>query len=164
MHSWDVRARVSTARSQGEWVLVGWGRYRYPSSLSWCAVFFGVARCRWVIVRFYSSLLGPHRVVFRRFPSPLGYRSALPTVVGSSLGRIDHGLGGGREREQRRKRTMILVVVRFRDVPPGHPTLWVPPNVPPRPNPLSSDSEPPTSLWKGEGRVWLWFVLACWGR
>jgi len=35
----------------------------------------------------------------------------------------------------------------FRDAPPGPPTSWVPPNPP------SSDDEPPTSLWRGEGRA-----------
>jgi hypothetical protein len=48
---------------------------------------------------------------------------------------------------------MTYVMAHFRDTPPGPPTSWVPPGVPCSPNPLSSDDEPPTSLWRGEGRA-----------
>ena len=46
---------------------------------------------------------------------------------------------------------MTYVVARFRDAPPGPPTSWVPPGVPDSQNLPSSDDEPPTSLWRGEG-------------
>jgi len=36
-----------------------------------------------------------------------------------------------------------------------------PPRLPPSPDPLSSEAKPPTSLWKGEGR--LGCILACEG-
>ena len=41
----------------------------------------------------------------------------------------------------------------FHDAPPGHPTSWFPPGVACSPNPPSSDDEPPTSLWRGEGQA-----------
>jgi hypothetical protein len=50
----------------------------------------------------------------------------------------------------------------FRDAPDGSPTSWVSPCVSPSPNSLSSENEPPTSLWKGEGLVRLDFVRPCW--
>ena len=43
-------------------------------------------------------------------------------------------------------------MVRFRDIPPGPPTSWVPPRVLRSPNAPSSNDEPPTSLGKGRGR------------
>ena len=46
---------------------------------------------------------------------------------------------------------MTKVVVRFRDIPPGPPTSWVPPRVLRSPNAPSSNDEPPTSLGKGRG-------------
>jgi len=42
----------------------------------------------------------------------------------------------------------------FRDTPHGPPTSWVPPYVSVSPNPPSNNNKPPTSLWKGEGRLW----------
>ena len=56
---------------------------------------------------------------------------------------------------------MTQVVVRFRDVLAGPPTSWVPPGVSPSLNPSSSKNKPPTSLWRGEGRVRLGCVRAC---
>jgi hypothetical protein len=47
---------------------------------------------------------------------------------------------------------MTYVVAHFRDAPPGPPTAF-PPCVPRSPNPPSSDDEPPTSLWRGEGQA-----------
>jgi hypothetical protein len=38
----------------------------------------------------------------------------------------------------------------------------VPPRVPPSSISRSRELEPPTSLWKGEGLVWLDFVHLCW--
>jgi hypothetical protein len=48
---------------------------------------------------------------------------------------------------------MTYVVARFCDAPPEPPTSWVPLGVPRSPKLLSSDDEPPTSLWRGEGRA-----------
>ena len=48
---------------------------------------------------------------------------------------------------------MTYVMAHFHDAPPGPPTSWVPPGVPHSPNPLSSDDEPPTSLWREEGQA-----------
>jgi len=39
------------------------------------------------------------------------------------------------------------------DAPNGPPIPWVPPRIPPSPIPPSSELEPPTSLWTGEGRM-----------
>ena len=52
------------------------------------------------------------------------------------------------------KRTTTKGAVRFRDILVGPPTSWVPPWCfsPPQ-IPSSSDKEPPTSLWKGEGQL-----------
>jgi hypothetical protein len=44
-------------------------------------------------------------------------------------------------------------VVHFQDALHGPPTSWVPPRVSPSPIPPSNDNKPPTSLWKGEGRL-----------
>ena len=52
-----------------------------------------------------------------------------------------------------RKRTTTFIMVRFHDALHGPPTPWVPPYVSPFPIPPSSELEPPTSLWKGEGRM-----------
>ena len=70
-------------------------------------------------------------------------------------------VSGGLTKEGWEKRTMTQVVVRFRDVLAGPPTSWVPPGVSPSLNPSSSKNEPPTSLWRGEGRVRLGCVRAC---
>jgi len=49
---------------------------------------------------------------------------------------------------------MTHVVACFCNAPPRPPTSWVPPGrVPRSPNPLWSDDEPPTSLWRGEGQA-----------
>ena len=48
---------------------------------------------------------------------------------------------------------MTYVMARFCDAPPELRTPWVPFGVPCSPNPPSSDDEPPTFLWRGEGRV-----------
>ena len=61
-------------------------------------------------------------------------------IVGVSQGEMD-----------RRKRTTIFIVVRFKDAAAGPPTSWVPPGVYPSPNTASSEIESPTSLWKGRG-------------
>jgi len=48
---------------------------------------------------------------------------------------------------------MTYVMARFRDAPRGPLTSWSPPGVSRSPNPLLSDDELPTSLWRGEGRA-----------
>jgi len=55
--------------------------------------------------------------------------------------------------EEKGKRTTTFIVVRRQDALDGPPNAWVPPRVSPYPIPSSSKNEPPTSLWKGEGRV-----------
>ena len=50
----------------------------------------------------------------------------------------------------------------FRDVLAGIHTSRVPAGGSPSPNPSSSKNEPPTSLWKGEGRMRLGCVCASW--
>ena len=79
------------------------------------------------------------------------------------VGRGVRNLEGGEQ--ERRKRTTMKVVVRFRDVLRGPPTSWVPPCGSPFPNRPSNVNQPPTSLWKGEGRLWqrsILRILGCW--
>jgi hypothetical protein len=57
----------------------------------------------------------------------------------------------GRRNEENEPRHSSWFV--FHDVLYGPPTPWVPPCVSPSPIPPSSELEPPTSLWKGEGRM-----------
>ena len=46
---------------------------------------------------------------------------------------------------------MTYVMAHFCDAPPESPTSWVPPGVLHSQKLPSSDDEPPTSLWRGEG-------------
>jgi len=55
--------------------------------------------------------------------------------------------------EGMKKRTTPFIVVRLSDILHGPPIAWVPPGVSPSLIPPSSELEPPTSLWKGEGRM-----------
>ena len=63
-------------------------------------------------------------------------------------------LVAGKERKKWRKQATTFVVTHFLDAPLGPPTFWVPPRVSLPLTPLFT----PTSLWRGEG--WMW--LACW--
>ena len=63
-----------------------------------------------------------------------------------------------------RKQTTMFIVVHFRDALCGPPIPCVPPCVSPSSIPLLNELEPPTSLWKGEGRMqWGWHFQVRWG-
>ena len=51
------------------------------------------------------------------------------------------------------KWVVTYVVAHFCDAPPGSPTSWVPPGVLHSQKLPSSNDEPPTSLWRGEGQA-----------
>jgi len=73
--------------------------------------------------------------------------------------------GGGGETRERQKRTMTFIVVHFRDsLVAGPPTSWVSPCASSSPNPLLGENELPTSLWKGEGLVQLYFCVSALAR
>src|SRR6266567_9409230 len=102
-------------------------------------------RRRWavrVLVAPFVSLGDPRRV------------PGLPRRVG--VGRSGRQWGGGKK--EGRKRATTKVMARFRDAPAGPPISWVPPCVSP-PYPLVERDctrlHRPTSLWGGEGRVWV---------
>jgi len=72
------------------------------------------------------------------------------------VGGLNVGWRGGqldRTNEGMKKTNTIFIVVRFCDAQDGPPIPWVPPRALPSPIPPSRELEPPTSLWKGEGRV-----------
>jgi hypothetical protein len=83
---------------------------------------------------------------------------ALHREVGATLRRWTVVMYGNSQRceGQRgmKKTNYDEIVVRCRNVRVGPPTFWVLPCVSPSHIPPSSDNKPPTSLWKGEGRMW----------
>ena len=76
------------------------------------------------------------------------------------MGLVSLGMGWGLgEKVMKEKRAMTFVVARFRDALDGPPIPWVPPCVSPPQFPSRVNMCPPTSLWRGEGRVRLSSVL-----
>jgi len=79
---------------------------------------------------------------------------------GCCVGLVSLGMGWGLgEKVMKEKRVTTNVVARFRDALDGPPIPWVPPCVSPPQFPSRVSMCPPTSLWRGEGRVRLSSVL-----
>jgi len=129
-------------------------RYRCPSSSSSLSVIvFVVVRC---LLRFLSSSFPS---LFGSFP-PTSLWSSLPRRIVVSPLVVFSGViwswwrgqrqGHGKmDNENELRQTSWLA---FRDSPMGLPTSWVPLRLPPSTDPPSNESEPPTSLWKGQGQ------------
>jgi len=65
------------------------------------------------------------------------------------------GISWGQRKRDERKRATKKAVTRSRDTPTGPPICWVPPCVLPAIPPGRARSSQPTSLWRGEGLVWV---------
>ena len=127
---------------------------RCPSpSSSLSVIVFVVVRC---LLRFLSSSFPS---LFGSFP-PTSLWSSLPRLIVVSPLVVFSGViwswwrgqrqGHGKmDNENELRQTSWLA---FRDSPMGLPTSWVPLRLPPSTDPPSNESEPPTSLWKGQGQ------------
>jgi len=101
----------------------------------------GGLRCRWAVAC--------SRGIFRY--TGIGKASVFTLALGRMAVSWMEGM------KKWRKQTTTFIVVRFRDTLCGPPIPCVPPCVSPSSIPLLNELEPPTSLWKGEGRMqWGW--------
>jgi hypothetical protein len=88
-----------------------------------------------------------------------GWSTGVGFAVSSGMVALGTAVSGIEQMKKRKNEPRQHVVVHFRDAHRWPPTSCVspslspfPPSCSPCPNPSSSENEPPTSLWKGEGR------------